>query len=183
MGRKDVNKPVRVILFLAVLAVAGWFAYTNFMKPLDVEADLKMSESQLAAKHKSTFTDNPKMAGKVPQYTEPEKTTITVRSDGTFDVIYANGVQIGVGTANTHATAYNVKWGDGDETAIRNLTFKHDTPFEVLNDMAEGSSTASFYPNEANNTCFVWVRNDTTGRIIYIAYYTDLKKVSEALSF
>ena len=182
MGRKDPNKPIKILILLTILAVGGWLIYTNYLKPLDVEADLKMTEKQLAAKYHSTFSDNPGMAGKVPQYTDPEKITITVRSDGIFDVIYANGEQIGVGTADRRAHAFNVKWGDGDETAMRDISFTHDMPFEVLNDMAEGHSTASFFPNESKNTCFVYVRNDTTGRVIYLAYYHDLAKITDALS-
>ncbi len=181
MGRNDSNKTVMALVWITILAVGGWLIYTNYLKPLDVEADLKMTEKQLAAKYSSTFTDNPDMVNKVPQYSEPEKNVITVRSDGVFDVIYANGKQIGVGTADKKAHAFNVKWGDGEETANRALTFTHDTSVEILNDMAEGNSTATFFPNESGNDCFVYVRNNTTGRLIYMVYYNDLARITGTL--
>ncbi len=183
MGRKNSSNPVITLIVVAILAFGAWYVYNHYFKPLDVEKDLRMTEQQLSAKYHSTFADNPGMANKVPQYSEAEKNTITVRSDGNFDVIYADGVQIGVGTANKRATAYDIKWGDGDETAMQKVNFSDEVPFEVLNDMAEGHSIATFFPNKEKNTCFVYVRNNTTGRVIYLAYYNDLKKITGALSY
>jgi len=181
-GSSDIGKLIKIILFAAILLFGAKYAYENYIKVIDVTNDLKMTEAQLANKYGTTFSDNPSMAKQVPQYSNPQTTTITVRSDGTYDVIYANGRQIGVGTGGKRCQAYHVRWGYNEKDVNEKLAFQYEEePSEVLNDMAEGHSTATFYVKGSTNEGIVFVRNNTTNCVIYILYYSNIHKAMETL--
>ncbi|MBE5872724.1 MAG: hypothetical protein E7294_16060 [Lachnospiraceae bacterium] len=180
-GNSNLSSLLKILIFAAVLFFGGKYGYDHYLKPIDVTNDLKLTEKQLASKYQTSFQDNPSMVKQIPQYSKPG-TTITVHSDATYDVIYANGVQIGVGTSLKRSKAYNVRWGYNEAEVNDNLTFSYnDGPSEVVSDLAEGRSTATFYANRDTNEGMVFVRNNTTNCVIYILYYSNIQKAMETL--
>ncbi|MCR5655347.1 MAG: hypothetical protein K6G07_06890 [Lachnospiraceae bacterium] len=175
-------KFLKIIVIVLILFFSGTFVYERFIKVEDVTADMHLSEAELARKYDVSFVENPSMVDKIPQYTK-KKTVIQVHSGAGFDVIYADGKQIGVGTKEKRRELYNVKWGNNEVEVNRNLTFPFTgEPMEVVNDMAEGNSTATFYVNESTGEGVVYVRNSGSNLVIYMVYYSNAKKAMETLS-
>ncbi len=174
-------KFLKIVVVVLILFFTGKFVYERFLKIDDVTQDLHMTEAELARKYDVSFVDNPAMVGKIPQYTK-KKTTIVVHSAADFDVIYADGKQIGVGTGDEHRMAYDVKWGNNEVEVNRNISFPYTgEPMEVVNDLAGGHSTATFYVNANTGEGMVFVRNNTSNCVIYILYYSNAKKAMETL--
>ena len=180
-GNSDIGKLFRIILFAVILIVGGKYVYEHYIKITDITNDLKLSESQLSAKYGTIFKDDPKLAQQVPQYSNPDKNVITVRTDGTFDVIYANGEQIGVGTAGKRFLVYNVKWGDIENDIYDKISFPYDETFFMLSENIDGHTTTSFFFNRHTNEGMAYVRNNVSDGVIYMAYYTDMKRATETI--
>ncbi len=181
---KQKTNPIVKIIILAVLILAVIIAFVivrnKFFAPMDITADVKLSEEEFAAKYKLSFEENPDMAKRIPQWSNG---TVKVKTGGDLHLVYIDGKRVGIHTSNKRYTIYGLKVGDPDYKAEQLMTFKHQDNYSVLNEMGQGSSTTYYYYNKATNECLATTVNENSNRIVALTYYSDFKKISESLDF
>ena len=177
--------PAIKILILAIIIVAvcigGFVVYKKYFAIRDLTADVKLPESEIAAKYGLTFVDGTDdMVKRIPRYTQSK---VTVRNADNLLMVYVDGKKVGVSTDASRYSMFNVKIGDPAYKVKDTTSFRYDETFDVLNDMEHGNSTVDYYANWDTNECLALTVNDGSGRVVAIAYYSDLKKMTEDLVF
>lgn len=169
-------------IVIALIVVVGVKLFVNLVNPkaTDVTAYVNMETADVEAELDVTLPLAPDMAGKINQWSNNR--VVTVNSDGEIGVVYMDGKHIGLHIADKKYTMFGVKIGDGETTIDNNITFDYENSMFVLNDMAEGKSTATYYYNKTNNDCLVVIINDNSNRVVAMTYFNNYAKVTETLS-
>ncbi len=168
-----------VILALVLLANL----LDDYVNPevTDVTPYLTMSKEELETQLGITLAENPAMINKIYAYTNGE-ITVDGNSEGSIGIVYIDGRQAGIHIDDRTYGMFGIKMGDAEIGVSNDITFEYDEHFEVLSDIEQGSSTASFYANHRKGDCLVVVYNDTTNRVVALAYYSNGKKATEQLT-
>ncbi|MCM1089445.1 MAG: hypothetical protein NC092_05295 [Butyrivibrio sp.] len=179
---KTVKKAIKWVILIIIAVIAGK-AFLNFVNPkvTDLTPYLKMTKSDLERTLGVSLSDNPNMLKKIYEYTEGE-ITVDGNSGNSFGIIYIDGQQSGLHTDSRIYGMYGIKIGDAFISLEDKITYPYERKYEVLNDIGQGASTATFYQNYTNNDCLVVVVNDTSNRVVALTYYSNGKKATEQLS-
>lgn len=167
------------IVFVLVLIVILIGKLIIFPKPKDLTADCHMNDQQLAEKYNIKFERNENKDKYMPQWTD--KRTITVNEGKGLCAIYIDGKYSGFHFDNKKWSVAGLKIGDPEIHMFDWITFKYETYFQVLNDMAGGNSEADYFVNFTTNECIVVTVSDRTNRIVALTYYNDAATVLETL--
>ena len=168
---------VAVLLALLVCFYGARYMISSGGK--DFTDSLRMTEDELAAEYKITFTDNANRPKAIPQYSNGK---VSVRTGKGLHVVYIDGKQVGINTDSRDYRFYGVGINDAQVSIEKKLKYEYDNCMVILNDMMEGNSTAYFYYNRANNDCLVLTCSESTNRVVSMTYFTDFNKVSAGLS-
>ena len=168
-------------IIIAVVVVVGVKLVSGIVKPkvTDVTGYKDMDSSMLQEQLDVTFESNCDMDKQITHYSNG---TVTVDGDGEIGIVYIDGKQKGIHINNKKYSMYGVSIGDGEYKIDDVLTYEYEECFNVLDDMAGGKSTASFYYNTKNNDCLVLIINDNSARVVAITYFNDYKLISKNLS-
>lgn len=178
----DLKKVLKWVILIVIVVIAG-NAFWRFVNPevTDVTPYLKMSKSDLERNLGIPLSDNPNMVKKIYAFTDGE-VTVDGNSENSVGIIYIDGKQSGFHTDNRLYGMYGVKIGDAVISLGGKITYPYETTFEILNDIGQGSSTATFYQSYTRNDCLVIIANDTSGRVVALTYFSDGKRATERLS-
>ena len=171
-----------IILLLVVGAAVGGilFVKNKYFSPIDLTADVRLPEEDFAKKYDLKFEQDDYMTKMVPRWTN---SAVTVKSAGDIGLVYANGKRVGLHTSNKRYTIYGIKVGDADISVEGKMTFAQKGNFAVLNDIGQGQATTYYYYNWEKNEGIALAINDTSHRVVAITYFSDLKLMTETLSF
>lgn len=178
----------RIIFMIVGLALAAAFIFfavkmVTYMvgsDGKDISDYLNYAEEDLAKEFDLTFEDNESRAKMIPQYSGGK---VLVRSADGMEVIYIDGRLAGVGTDSRKYRFYGVGINEPGVDLEKLCTFEHDDYFVVANDLLEGHSSAYFFANRAKNRCVVYIVNENSNRVVYMAYYNDFNLISRRLVF
>ena len=178
----DIKKVLKWVILICIVVIAGDAIY-NFIFPevTDVTPYLKMSKSDIERNLGVSLSDSPNMVKRIYAFTDGE-VTVDGNSDNNVGIIYIDGKQSGFHTDNRIYGMYGVKIGDAVISLGDKLTYPSERTYEILNDVGQGSSTATFYQNYTRNDCLVIIANDTSGRVVALTYFSDGKKATNQLS-
>lgn len=178
----DIKKVLKWVILICIVVIAGDAIY-NFIFPevTDVTPYLKMDKSDIERNLGIALSDSPNMVKKIYAFTNGE-ITVDGNEENNIGIVYINGKQSGLHTDNRIYSMYGVNIGDAVISLGDKITYPYENVYEVLNDIGQGSSTATFYQNFTMNDCFVVVVNDTSGRVVALTYFSDAKKATEKLS-
>lgn len=167
-----------VIIFLIVTA-GKWIV--NFIAPecTDVTDMTDMKTEELEAALQISMVRNSDMSKKINQYSEGQ---VSVDSADGIGVVYIDGRHTGLHIDSRRYSMYGLHIGDPELVVEDRITYEYGGCFEVINDMFEGHSTASFYYNKKRGDCLTVICNDHSHRIVALTYFNDLNKVTESLS-
>ena len=146
----------------------------------DITNYLPLTEMEISDTLGIEFEQHNELAKGVQQYSGG---TVTVKEGKGLQVVYINGQQVGVCTTSRDWRFFGIGINDPWKDAQGKMTYKSEGSFTVLNDMLEGSSTSYYYYDTAKNTCFVLTVNANSGRVAYMAFFTDFRFVTKDLSF
>ena len=177
------NGLLKKIVILAVLIFCG-VAIKNMISPkvTDVTYWVNMEKQELEDKLGYLLPDAPGMVPKIYAYTDGE-VTVDGDSKNGFGIVYIDGKQSGLHIDGRKYGMFGLRTGLSNMEVDELLTYDYETVYEVLNDIGQGSSTATFYQNYTKGDCLVVVFNDLSGRVVAITYYTDGERATERLSF
>ncbi|MDE7254391.1 MAG: hypothetical protein K2O32_15830 [Acetatifactor sp.] len=178
----ELKKIIKWAILIFIVIYAGK-AFYNFVYPevTDLTPYLTMSKYELERTLGITLSDKPNMVKKIYEFTEGE-ITVDGSEENNIGIVYIDGKQSGLHTDSRIYSMYGIKMGDAALYLKDNITYPYESVYEVLNDIGQGSSTATFYQNFTKNDCLVVVVNDTSGRVVALTYYSDGKKATEQLS-
>lgn len=180
-GGKIVKIVLTIIVCLVLVIVAKNIIDRLFPKSQDITDLVNQKESVIAESLDLDFKDAPEKVSSIHQYSGG---SVSVHSAGDISVIYINNRQVGVKVDSKKYSMFNVKIGDGEVTADRDMSYDAYASFSVLNDMMDGGhSTSYFYFNPSKNDCLLLIINDNTNRVVSMTYYNDYQLISSQLSF
>ncbi len=165
------------LIAIAVVVVKG-VQYLVGSGGKDITNELAMSDSQISADLHLTLEDDPEAAKSLIQYSYG---TPTVKSDKGLNIVYIDGIQVGVNTTSRSYTFYGVSINQAEKDALREMTYQYDEYYEVITDDVDPVSNNYIYYNEKANDCMVIAVNKQSARIVNISYYTDYKKITEQM--
>lgn len=181
-----VSKFIKLVVFLAVLLIAGEFVTKfvsenelDFSGTTDATKCVTMTAEEVEAALKITLTPDSGMYKQINHYTD---STVTVSGNGNIGVIYFGEQQAGLHINSKRYTLYGIRIGDNEADVERKMTYQYDEACFVINDMAAGYSTATFYYNRVSGDCFAVIINDTSKKVAAITYFNDYRKALENLS-
>lgn len=171
-----------LVKWLLVIVVI-YFGYQYYMNNMvteavdvtmyaDVRADLV--ESGLGV----TFKDDREMAGEIVQFSGNK---VSVKGNGEIGVVSINGIRKGLFVNSSAYTLYGVKIGDKEVSVERNTTFAFDNKTFDIGDKAQGDSVTVFYFNVKNNECLAVTYNNSSNRVINMAYYNDYETITDKI--
>ncbi|MBQ8412610.1 MAG: hypothetical protein IJX12_03255 [Lachnospiraceae bacterium] len=184
---KSSNKKFEIDVFsiikwvvLLVIVVVGIKVINNIINPkiTDLTPYINMETEDVASGLNSEFAPDEDMAAKIPHYSEG---TVSVESNGDVGVVYIDGKYAGLHTDGKKYGMFGVKIGDSEYNADKNMTYESDECMSVLNDMADGNSTAYYYANFAEGDCFVIIVNGHSNKVVAMTYFKDYALVTETL--
>ena len=180
--QNEKSSPVVKLAILAVLVLigvgVGFGVYNAFLKgPKDITNYVKRSEADISSELRLQFQESAAAANSIHQYSNGK---ITVHANDAFSIIYLDGKQVGIKIDNKKYSMFNVKIGDPEYTASKNMTYVEDDSFTVLKDGAS-TSESDFHYNVGNNDCLVLVLNKQSNRVVSIQYFTDYEAVTANL--
>lgn len=177
----ELKKILKWAILIFIVIYAGK-AFYNFVYPevTDLTPYLTMSKYELERTLGVSLSDKPNMVKKIYQFTDG-KITVDGSEKNDIGIVYIDGKQSGLHTDNRIYSMYGVKIGDVALYLKDNITYPYESVYEVLNDIGQGSSTATFYQNFTRNDCLVVVVNDTSGRVVALTYFSNGKKATERL--
>lgn len=178
----ELKKILKWAILIFIVIYAGKAIY-NFIFPevTDLTPYLTMSKYDLERTLGVSLSDKPNMVKKIYEFTEGE-ITVDGSEKNDIGIVYIDGKQSGLHTDSRIYSMYGIKLGDAALYLEDNITYPYERTYEVLNDIGQGSSTATFYQNYTRNDCLVVVINDTSGRVVALTYFSDGKKATEQLS-
>lgn len=173
---------VKWIVIIGIIVFVG-VEIKNYLYPerIDVSDWAKLELSEIESRLGFRLKDNPKMVQLIYEYTDGE-VTVSGDSEKGIGVVYIDGKQSGLHIDNRKYGMFGLRMGLGEMEVEDNITYDYDDYYEVVNDISEGGSTATFYENHTNGDCLIVVFNDLTHRIVALTYYTEGEKVTELLS-
>ena len=169
-----------VLAVVFIILVKNLVSYMVASGGEDISDYLNFAEEDLAKQFDLTFEDNADRAKMIPQYSGGK---VLVRSADGLEVIYINDKLAGVGTNSRKYRFYGVGINEPGVDLEKLCTFEHDETFVVSNDIIEGHSSAYFFANRAKNRCVVYIVNENSNRVVYMAYYNNFSLISQRLVF
>ena len=178
------TKVVRIIVAVIILSlfIGGVVYGVNYFLGAggkDITIYLNMTEDEIADGLNIEFYDNTELPAKIPVYVD--KNRVTAKSGGDLDLIFINGEKVGVRTDSRKYKFYNVSINESEQNALDTMTYKYDSSFVVLNDMAKGTSKDYFYYRKKEGDCLVLTVNDNSNRVVCLAYYNNYRLISKDL--
>ena len=170
------------VLLLALL-VFGAIKFTQHFVGSggdDISQYLDKKEAEISAALGIQFEQHDEMAKGIQQYSGGK---VTVREGDDLQIVYVDGRQVGVCTSGRGYRFFGIGINEAKTDIAKDMTYKSDETFVVMNDLMGGRSTSTYYANRANNTCFVITVNDDSGRVVYLSYFTDMALITKNLSF
>ena len=169
-----------MIVFIIVLA-----AYQGVVKFLDSGARAQDITECLTSKKKSIekklgteFTTD--VTDKIHLFNN-QPDDITIKSDGTLNLIYLKGKRIGINTSSNKYKFYNIAVKQPEVTALKETTYSYEDYAQAIDTRLDGSKTYYYY-NSKNNDCLVLSVSSISNRITEITYYSDYSKIKNLFS-
>ncbi len=182
LKKSPTEKFVQWFITIAVIAIAA-VLIKNYMTVIDVTGLANASKTTIESTLKKTLVENPRMVNKIYRYTDDELTVEGGTDDGVA-LLYLNNERCGFHIDNRKYSMFGIKMGMSELDVDDELTYSYDQTYVVLDDLYDqGTSRGVFYCNQDKNDCLIIVYNDMTGRVLALTYYSDMKKVTENLSF
>ena len=169
-----------MIVFIIVLS-----AYQGVVKFLDsgsraqditecLTLKKKNIEKNLGTEFTSDVTDKIYLFNNQPN-------DITIKSDGTLNLIYMNGTRIGINTSSNKYKFYNIAVKQPEVTALKETTYSYEDYAQAIDTRLDGSKTYIYY-NSKKNDCLVLSVSSISNRITEITYYSDYSSIKNLLS-
>lgn len=146
----------------------------------DISSYLAYTELEISDMLGIKFEQHDELAPRIQQYSDGK---VTVREGEGLQIVYIDGVKVGVCTDSRKYRFFGVGINDADKDVQDLMTFKKNDSFVVLNDLMGGSSTSYYYMDRAGNTCLVITVNEKSNRVVFMSYFTDLEVITKNLSF
>lgn len=180
------TEAMKKILKRAVIIVIVIFVGKEIMdfvnpKVTDVTPYLNMTKPEIEETLDISFSSSPDMVKKIYGYTNG-KITVDGNSDNSIGIVYIDGKQVGFHLDNRRYGMYGIEIGDSFLNVEDKITYEYERQYEVLTDIGQGASSATFYRNYSKGDCLVVVVNDTSGRVVALTYFSDGKKAMERLA-
>ncbi len=171
----------RVIIVIIVVIVAK--KAIDFVNPkvTDVTPYLRMSKSEIERSLGMSFSSSPDMVKKIYAFTDGE-ITVEGNSKKSIGIVYIDGKQAGLHIDDRRYGMYGIEIGDAIINVGDRLTYKYERQYEILDEIGQGTSTATFFQNYSKGDCLVVVANDTSNRVVALTYYSEGEKATELLS-
>ncbi len=170
---------VKWILFIVVLYFGYQYVTTNMTTEAidvttyaDVRADLV--ENGLGV----TFKDDREMANEVVHFADGK---VSVKGNGELGVVSINGIRKGLFVKSSTYSLYGIRIGDKEVSVERNTTFAFDSSTFDIGDKAQGDSVTVFYYNVKNGDCIAVTYNNSSNRVINMAYYNDYETILDKI--
>ena len=175
----DIASIIKWIVIAVVIVIAAKFVI-NIVNPkvTDLTSYINMETKEVEDKLDVKLAANSNMSSKVNHYS---RGTVTVDGNDDFGVVYIDGEYAGLHTQSKKYSLFGVKIGDAGYGVEDKMTFDFDESICVLNDMAAGNSTATFYADYEKGDCFVVITNDHSNKVVALTYFSDYAKVTETL--
>ena len=168
-----------IFLILLVLCAGNWAMSLVSFGHTDVTGMVGMDKGQIETILQISLTDDPDMAKKINQYSGKKPTVDGAKGIG---IVYIDGVRIGLHIDSGSYSMYGVNIGDSESTTEKNITYKYEGRFEVLDDVILGNSTADFYYNKKKGDCLVVIYNDYSNKVVALTYFNNVNIVTKNLS-
>ena len=170
------------IAIAAALILTGYHGAKYIARNSGVEMSQYIGKSDyvIAKETETEFVDKNGMADAMPIYTEG---TVTVKSNGTLNIVYLNGKQIGVNTRSSKCKFYGVSVGQSEIEVSDWITYKYTGYTAALQGMHSRGSDEYIYYNDKMNDCLIISMKPETNRVAAVTYYTDYKKISEEIDY
>lgn len=168
---------------VAVMAIAIVFIYQGIFYVLgnggeDVTSLLKSSETNIEKSLGSTFEYDDELAKQIPIYAEGNQ---RIKTDGDLNIIYLNGIKIGMNTTSRKYNFYGVSINQAEIITVEEISYDYENVIRPVVDMTGGSSNTYVYYNRENNDCLIVIVNNKSNRVVNMTYYEDLSKVEKNL--
>lgn len=168
-----------LILISLVIVVGRQLKELIFPPCTDVTGMVNMKTEELEKELDITLVRGSDKSKKINHYSEG---TVSVDSYKGIGVVYIDGKHVGLHIDSRNYSMYGVKIGDAEISLDNKITYNYKEVFEVIDDIADGTSTATFYYNKKQGDCLVVICNDVSNRVVAMTYFNDLDRVTERLS-
>lgn len=184
---KKTDKAIWIIALIVIAVVVGVMLH-NKNKVTDVTDLVNASESTVATKLGITLTDCPQMAAKVFHFSKSKNITVKGDPQKGIGIVYINGVQKGLYIENKEYKMFDVEIGKIRAGLDSRVTYAYDDCFEIDEEIDEAlkdkrTDFPMFYYNRANNDSLVVSCVKSTGEVVAVTYFNDLKRITERLDF
>lgn len=183
--KKNTGGIIKLIIGLILIGaiVAGVFYVKSLFKvtPLDSYIN-NLSVDAMQTELGGEFIDDTKLASSLPLY-DRGRDTFTVKSNGEAGIIYMNNKPVGVTFDTKGYSLYGISVGMPEVSISSKSTYTSSEYYEVINDYSSGSSIASYYYDEDNNTAFVVMVNQHSNKVVSVSYFNNLDIVTRGVSF
>lgn len=177
----QLTQAIMYVILIAALFFGGKALYTKvFNSTKDITNMVKLTEGEIKSRLYISFESSPNEVKNIYQFSKNGE--VTVNSNKDLAIPYIDGRQVGVLFKTDKYSMYDIKIGDSQSTAERNMTYKYENSFFLLGDDGE-KSDAYFYYNTEKNDCIVVIISRQTNKIVAMTYFTDFAKISEELQY
>ena len=178
---KTNEKLIKTAIGLVVLAaIILIIKLVFFPAPRDLTSCTKLSEPELEIELRTTFKRDENMDKFIPHWLESG--TFEAKSGKGLYTFSIDGEYKGFHIDKKRYTLYGLTIGERYDVAEMTFNFPYTGSFFVVNDLANGVSTADYYYNESTNECVIVTINNNSGQVVAITYTNDYRKMTENLS-
>ena len=165
-------------VIMIIIAIRFGINYVTGSGGEDITSYIKSPDYVIERKLGTSFYENDSIKGTIPEYSSG---VLSVRSDDDLNIIYIDGVQVGVNTTSRRYSFYGVEVNQPEIKAVREMYYSYDEMTQAAKDIAGGNSNTYFYYNNERNDCLVLTVSSSSNRVVGITYYTDFEKISKTL--
>ena len=171
---------VMVVFSFVFMAYQGVVKFLDSgSRAQDITHCLTLSEKKIESKLETTFTEDITVKDKI---FNDSPDNISVKTDGSLNLIYLNGKRIGVDTSSNQYKFYNIAVNQPEIKALKETTYDYEGYTQSLGGISGRSSKTYYYYNTTKNDCLAVSVNNVTNRISEVTYYSDYSKIKSLLN-
>ncbi len=145
----------------------------------DITHCLTLSQKKIESKLETTFSESITAKDKI---FSDSPDNISVKTDGSLNLIYMDGKRIGVNTSSNKYKFYNIAVNQPEVKALKETTYEFEGYTQALVGISGKSTKTYYYYNTMQNDCLAISVNNVTNRISDLTYFSDYSKIKNLLN-
>ena len=169
-----------ILLIAVVVGLFNGISYLLHSGGTDITMLLREPQATIEERMNTVFLTDRRLTTTLKSKSGPSA-KLTVETDGKLNLLFLDGVRVGINTSGRDYQFYNIAINQPEITAVRNMNYEYETEWEDSSGLEQNVSRTHYYCNGLHNDCLALTVNLYSNRVVNMTYYDNYKLIEPYL--